>query len=157
MSRKTAYHWKFPHVLVHYHSNTEGDMLNHKNVWHLQELGDSPWVFLCGRRHHTSQPETMYKDLSRAKSDLQENISLNHCLLTWQNSIVYLDLQSSEQNSSVEPPYVAVTSFCDKAWQYTQELQCFPQLLVSSCPKRTLQPGKRKRSFRFKWQRFRCI
>lgn len=67
-------------------------------------------------------------------------------LLTWQKSIVYLDLQSSEQNSSVEPPYVAVTSFLDIEQQYSQDLQCFPQVLASFCLKRTLQPDKKKRS-----------
>lgn len=43
----------------------------------------------------------------------KKNILLQCSLLTWQKSIVYLDLQASEQNSSVEPPYVAVSSFSD--------------------------------------------
>lgn len=146
MSRNTAYSWRFPHVWPHYHNKTEGDMSSHRSVWHLPALGDSPWVSLCGRSRHTLQPETKVKTLFRVmpKSDCQENMSLHRSFLTWQNSIVYWDLQSSEQNSSVEPPYVAVTSFCDKAWQYTQELQCLPQLLVSSRLKRTLQPWKGK-------------
>lgn len=145
MSRKTAYSRRFLHVWPHYHNKTEGDMSSHRSVWHLPALGDSAWVSLCGRSCHTLQPETKVQGLFRVmpKSDC-ENMSLHSSFLTWQNSIVYLDLQSSEQNSSVEPPYVAVTSFCDKVWQYTQELQCLPQLLVSSRLKRTLQPWKGK-------------
>lgn len=54
--------------------------------------------------------------------------------------MVYLDLQSSEQNSSVEPPYCAVTSFWDVDWQKTQHRQCFPHFLVSSCWKSCVQP-----------------
>ncbi|TNN51938.1 hypothetical protein EYF80_037845 [Liparis tanakae] len=37
--------------------------------------------------------------------------------LTWQKSTVYLDWQSSEQKSSLEPPYCAVTSLLDMLWQ----------------------------------------
>lgn len=147
MSRKTAYSRIFPHVWPHYHNKIVGDTSSHRSVWHLQALGDSAWVSLCGRSCHTLQPETKYKGLFRVmpKSDCQENIWWDCSLLTWQNSMVYLDLQSSEQNSSVELPYVAVTRFSDKAWQYTQELQCLPQLLVSSCLKRTLHSWKGKR------------
>lgn len=129
------------------HSKTVASSSYHRSAWPLQSRKDSALVSLSGHTCHTLQPEGKYwvdiQLLHRRHRNLQFKTALRF-FLTWQKSMVYLDLQSSEQNSSVEPPYCAVTSFWDVDWQKTQDWQCFPQVLVSSCWKRSLQPDRKK-------------